>query len=81
MLGMFVSFTPPGTPWIEGVQGRYFIPLFLAFALALSNPLLLYIPIQRRVIAEQRFETISKVWGGFCAVLTVLVLLCRYWIR
>ena len=34
---MYVSFTPPGSPEIAGVQGRYFVPLMFPLYLALSG--------------------------------------------
>ena len=34
---MYVSFTPPGSAEIAGVQGRYFVPLMFPLYLALSG--------------------------------------------
>jgi len=37
MLGMFTGWTPMGSPVVEGIQGRYFIPIFPLLFLAISG--------------------------------------------
>lgn len=37
-LSMYIVFTPVGSPWIGGVQGRYFAPLRVPFYLLLAQP-------------------------------------------
>lgn len=48
MLVMFIGWTPYGNPVIEGVQGRYFIPILPLLFLSLSNDMIkLQKPIEK----------------------------------
>lgn len=80
MFGLYIYFTPVGNICIEGVQGRYFIPLFLGFALAVSNPALLQVSFIRNGTAGRKATTGTLIWGSCYAAMTVLILLIRYWI-
>ncbi len=85
MMGMYINFTAnfaaaAGTGWIEGVQGRYFIPLFMGFLLAVSNPALQKLTVFRSGKADVFLSRTSLLWGACCAVMTVFILLMRYWI-
>lgn len=81
MYGMYTSFTPVGYSNIEGVQGRYFIPLVPALLLSLSNPLFLRIKAVRKNKMDIAMMDVTILWGGFCAVVTVIIVLSRYWFR
>ncbi len=85
MLAMYIYFSAEwgegvGGPFIDGVQGRYFIPLVLCFALAVSNPLLQKTAAFRSGRADRVLNRGAALWGGCCAVMTVMVLLMKYWI-
>ncbi len=84
MLGMYFYCTADavgiGVPIIEGVQGRYFIPLFMWFVLAVSNPGLLRFALFRTGKADRVLAHISLLWGICCSVMTVAIVLLRYWL-
>ncbi len=85
MIGMYLYFTADyamvGYSLIEGVQGRYFIPIFMGFVLALSNPGLLRFACFRNGKAEKGLAHISLLWGVCCSVMTVAIVFLRYWIE
>ena len=62
LLIMLMSWTPLGSPVVEGVQGRYFLPILPLGLLALRS---------RRLVLEAPIERILA--GGYC-VLNALVL-------
>lgn len=76
-----------GTDYVEGVQGRYFIPLFLPLMIPFSNCLLYKLRNSKREKVRNHFTTIRKNmsfaaegWAVMCGVYTVLIVLLRYWV-
>lgn len=71
-----------GYPIISGLQGRYFIPLFAFGIMIFSNNLLLKINFfQKRIsILEIKIDCIVKMTMIIMNILTILVLLLRYYI-
>ena len=68
-----------GGPAVEGVQGRYFIPFFVFGMLAVSNSWGIY--CSRRPGRWGRAVSVAADgWCAFCGLLTVVVVLLRYWI-
>ncbi|MEG1848865.1 MAG: DUF2142 domain-containing protein [Lachnospiraceae bacterium] len=59
---MYVSFTPIGNPAIEGVQGRYFIPLFLPAMYCFFN---------RKLTCTLRSDIYYKILFGAITVLNL----------
>ena len=57
MLVMLMSWTPLGSSVVEGVQGRYFLPVL---------PLALTALRSRRLVVEQNIDGI--LLGGYCVV-------------
>ena len=64
---MYVSYTPVGSQVIEGVQGRYFIPLILPF---------LFVITQKKKLFLMKDEFFVRIVIGFC---TVANLWSIYW--
>lgn len=76
MTGMYIFSTHPGVEMIEGVQGRYFIPI--AFAVLL--PAVSYIPHSWTLFAERRLFTYGMfVVIVISAVDTVWQTIIRYY--
>lgn len=73
-------FHPVGNPIIEGIQGRYFIPLFLPVILGLSNRCLKNRFPEKRPGGIKMLQRGAIIWSACCAVITVGTLLFRYWI-
>ena len=73
-------FHPVGNPVIEGIQGRYFIPLFLPVVLGLSNAGLKKVPALSGPGMEKAARLTAIIWSACCAGITVAVLLLRYWV-
>ncbi len=71
LIATYAAWTRVGNPLVEGLQGRYFIPLSPLACVALYN---------RTFAADERLwgplATVGTVLSG---VLTVMVLLQRYW--
>ena len=66
---MYVAFTEPGAPFINGVQGRYFIPLLWP----------LYLLFLRPCGEEGKLETNSRIWYYLLVILPYLLLaFCVY---
>ncbi len=85
MLAMYINHTTLfgegiGGAWIDGVQGRYFIPLAMGFALAASNPILLKVSGFRNGTADRRLGHGAILWGACCGTMAVVILLMKYWI-
>ena len=74
-------FHPVGNPIIEGIQGRYFIPLFLPILLGISNRSLAPYFRGKGSRAEGPMTFTAILWSGCCAMITIGTLLTRYWIR
>lgn len=81
---MYLMWTPlpgiaegVGTPYVSGVQGRYFIPLFLPTLLGFSYPV-----IKKPEIVECITYIGTKI-SIFCsalyAILTIAIVYLRYW--
>lgn len=66
-----------GGECVEGVQGRYFIPIFLPALLAVSNGWLLG---RDRDSLRTNATALSCLWSACCAALTVFLVLARYWL-
>ena len=79
-LAMYLSYTSLGAPHIDGVQGRYIIPLFLPMALLLANQLLLRAPRLNLRRVDGWVQMLAKGWCVCCAAVTVCQVLARYWI-
>ena len=62
LLIMLMSWTPLDSPVVEGVQGRYFLPVLPLALLALRD---------RRITLEQPIERILT--GGYCVVNVLVV--------
>jgi len=62
---MYVSYTPVGNDVIEGVQARYFMPLFLPFCYCLFN---------HRWNGRLRIETYRKILMGFAVALNLFAI-------
>ena len=69
-----------GSPVIEGIQGRYFIPCFLPIVLALSNGSLMNLEAMTRPGAGEGLSKAAIIWSACCALITIGTLLIRYWI-
>lgn len=79
-MSMYLFFTQvTGYYVIEGVQGRYFIPMFIPLILAFSNPLFLYFGKKTDGKAEKVFSLSTPIWGACCGTVTVFILASRYW--
>lgn len=80
-MSMYFFFTQvTGYYVVEGVQGRYFIPIALPMLLAFSNSLLLYCGIKTDEKSGKVLSTAVSIWGGCCASVTVFILIARYWL-
>ena len=92
LLVMYINHTPRpdvlntiGGNLVEGVQGRYLIPLVFPIMIACSNGLLPYIRRKNRIFAAwgkhgNIFDYTVYGWCVFSGILTVLIVLLRYWI-
>lgn len=66
-----------GTLYVSGVQGRYFIPLFLPGLLIFSNGVLRRKKFTPNI--EEHVAQIAKYCAACCGALTVLTVYLRYW--
>ena len=73
-------FHPVGNPIIEGIQGRYFIPLFLPGMLAISNTWGKKIRWLNREETGTWARRGAILWSAVCAAVTIWTLLRRYWL-
>lgn len=93
MLAMYIAWTPLpyvtntiGGSIIKGVQGRYFIPAFLPFCVIFANKLLSSVKANRCVCVSKmktiktKFDGAIIFWSFICGLITVLIVLVRYWI-
>lgn len=78
---MYSTWTPRvlavGAEYVSGIQGRYFIPLFLPVVLCLANGLLGRFKFRDSV--DEMTECLSKWCSLICGVLTVGIVYMRYW--
>lgn len=71
---------------VEGIQGRYFIPLILPLCVSFANKLIPTFTIKRKMCVRKRMYTnaivdhIVSFWVFFCGLSTVLVVALRYWL-
>lgn len=71
---------------VKGVQGRYFIPIFMPLCLVFSNRLLSLTARKRKVneekvaMIQRRLDYAAYLWSFMCGVFTVLFVMLRYWI-
>lgn len=66
-LSMYLIWTRPGAPLVEGVHGRYFLPLVI--------PVLLAMFYNRRLNLPE-----TRWWQGVVGVFTLLVLMTSCWV-
>ncbi len=81
---MYLTWTPlpgiadgVGTQYISGVQGRYLIELYIPFV-----SLLCFGKIAKKKFVCKLADASDKIvygWTAFCALLTPIILLLRYW--
>lgn len=76
-----------GSSYVEGVQGRYFIPLFVPFLLPFSNGLLVRFKKNKTEKTQACLSGLHRLmssfamgWAVMCGTYTVLIVLLRYWI-
>ena len=74
-----------GGDFVEGVQGRYFIPLFLPMIVAFSNGLIPHLLKKKNQdTVREKFRRILNAsvygWSAFCGVFTLMIVVLRYWI-
>ncbi|MBQ9750834.1 MAG: DUF2142 domain-containing protein [Clostridia bacterium] len=62
---------------INGMQGRYFIPVALFVLIAISNPLLHRVPCKEKI--EEIRESVVPMTAVASLCLTVLLIFVRYW--
>jgi len=68
----YIYYTPIGDDIIEGIQGRYFIPLSPAFFLLFYN---------RRIRINMKYYTVMIAgYSVFVLSYTLVVLICRYYL-
>jgi uncharacterized membrane protein len=85
---MYVSWTSLpeiggiGYPVVVGLQGRYFIPAYVFGIMIFSNRLLLDVPFFQKHIpaVERKMDCLVKITMIMMGILTVLLLLLRYYI-
>ena len=92
MLAMYLDHTPRpevtntiGGDFVEGVQGRYFIPLFLPMIVAFSNGLIPHLLKKKNQdTVREKFRRILNAsiygWSALCGVFTLMIVVLRYWI-
>jgi uncharacterized membrane protein len=69
---LYLQFTPVANPWVEGAQGRYFIPLIAALPVLVSGP----------PIAQTRRATLESpllACGALGAWSTLAMVFASYW--
>lgn len=71
LVGMLLTWTPMGNVSIEGVQGRYLLPLLPAFSLVGRNRLLMYEKNPERGLAYAAF--VGQLFTVMCLIKAVLV--------
>ncbi len=82
IIGMYIIWTPivlgPGADLVSGVQGRYFIPIFLMGIMLFANPLLYRFKHTKKIMAVStevcRFTTLLY------SIVGVVLLLVAFWI-
>lgn len=81
-IAMYLNWTPYfykiGERIVTGVQGRYFIPLFLFLCFNFANSYLGKKGITRK--GESKIDFITRMVAGNSIVLTCFILLLRFWI-
>lgn len=77
-LNEYITWTPlknvadtVGGRFVEGVQGRYFLELYLPFLLVFSNSYLLK---KKKINLERVFNDLSKIFAAVMGISTVLIL-------
>jgi uncharacterized membrane protein len=70
---IYLQWNPVGAKFIDGVQGRYFIPLLPIVAVCLPTHSL-------RGDRQNLLDLALVCWGGFSAALTVIMVWHRYWV-
>lgn len=68
---LYISYTPVGKSQIDGVQGRYLIPIAL----------LLILPLENLKIKIKRFNVISVLYSLSVLICTEYILINRYFIK
>lgn len=76
-LTMYVAWTPVGMDGIDGVQGRYFLPLLPFLALAFPGPRWLSLPHRWRVGVHGALLLPAIVMAASCVVILPLVVASR----
>ncbi|WP_455682825.1 DUF2142 domain-containing protein [Thomasclavelia sp.] len=66
MLAMAFAFTPVGWPTIEGVQGRYFLPVLMLLILVIRN---------KRIILDSRLQNTLILLIVFFEIVTIINIL------
>lgn len=89
MTGMFMVMYVKWTPLVEepmggtvnGLQGRYFIPVFCFGFIILFNNLGENVPLKIREKANIMLQNVSAFWVLVNPCMTVLLLILRYWCK
>ncbi len=66
-LPLYVQYSPVGFPIIDGVQGRYFIPIITLIVLVLSN-----IGINHNLNNLRKYVEVLVIWSLFIASLSIV---------
>jgi len=76
-VALYLIWTPVGLNYIEGIQGRYFIPLAIFSILMLPISSLPRALTETKVMVLEIIVLCVSLWGGMGAVLETV--LARYW--
>lgn len=66
-----------GADTVSGVQGRYFIPMFLFLCLPFANSIFNKIKINSKL--NNSIDLVSKINVLICSLLTIFIIIVRYW--